>query len=103
MNGFEILQPECYELMWHPIQTTPYRPNKHYGLGWFLGEFSGLKIIGHGGREYGFNSIMLICPQFKITIAILINVHTAESLKLAVKILSIITAYAQRNLTMVYS
>ncbi len=93
-----MISSECYDFMWSPIVNTPYKPNKYYGIGWFIGEiFGGIPVYGHGGREYGFNSLLIVCPYLEITFSILMNVHRAKTLKLAGHILRILFNHRQQN------
>ncbi len=89
-----LIYSTCYDLLWRPLVETPYKPNTHYGIGWFLGRLrkgdDGM-IVGHGGREYGFNSLMLIYPKKQIGMVLLMNTHYANTLKIAGKILMILT------------
>jgi CubicO group peptidase (beta-lactamase class C family) len=50
-----------------------------YGLGWFLREWKGHKIVEHGGNIDGFNSQVAFMPDQKLGFVLLTNV-TASSL-----------------------
>lgn len=50
-----------------------------YGLGWFLRDWSGHKVVEHGGNIDGFNSQVALMPDQKLGFALLTNV-TASSL-----------------------
>jgi CubicO group peptidase (beta-lactamase class C family) len=50
-----------------------------YGLGWFLREWNGHKIVEHGGNIDGFNSQVALMPDQKLGFVLLTNV-TASSL-----------------------
>ena len=45
-----------------------------YGLGWFLQEWNGLKVVQHGGNIDGFNSLVAMIPEKKIGFVMLTNV-----------------------------
>ncbi len=45
-----------------------------YGLGWFLQEWNGLKVVQHGGNIDGFNSMVAMIPEKKIGFVMLTNV-----------------------------
>ena len=50
-----------------------------YGLGWFLRDWNGHKIVEHGGNIDGFNSQVALMPDQKLGFVLLTNV-TASSL-----------------------
>lgn len=45
-----------------------------YGLGWFLREWNGLKVVEHGGNIDGFNSLVGMIPEKKLGFVMLTNV-----------------------------
>lgn len=45
-----------------------------YGLGWFLREWNGLKVVEHGGNIDGFNSLVAMIPEKRLGFAMLTNV-----------------------------
>jgi len=45
-----------------------------YGLGWFLQEWNGLKVVQHGGNIDGFNSLVAMIPEKKLGFVMLTNV-----------------------------
>ena len=45
----------------------------NYGLGWFVSELEGARVIEHGGDIPGFSSHVLSIPEKKIFIAVLSN------------------------------
>jgi CubicO group peptidase (beta-lactamase class C family) len=45
-----------------------------YGLGWFLQDWNGLKVVQHGGNIDGFNSLVAMIPEKKIGFVMLTNV-----------------------------
>lgn len=50
-----------------------------YGLGWFLRQWNGHKVVEHGGNIDGFNSQVALMPDQKLGFVLLTNV-TASSL-----------------------
>ncbi|HEY9170652.1 MAG TPA: serine hydrolase domain-containing protein [Verrucomicrobiae bacterium] len=49
------------------------RPGRSYGFGWYVGEYRGLKEIGHGGETRGFRTRIARFPERKFTVIILAN------------------------------
>jgi CubicO group peptidase (beta-lactamase class C family) len=48
-----------------------------YGLGWFIGEWRGLRLLFHGGNVDGFNALVALLPDQNIGFAILTNVNVS--------------------------
>jgi CubicO group peptidase (beta-lactamase class C family) len=46
-----------------------------YGLGWWVMDYRGEKVVMHGGQMPGFNSAVAFFPERKIGLAVTINVH----------------------------
>ena len=49
------------------------RPGRSYGFGWYVGEYRGLKEIGHSGETRGFRTRIARFPERKFTVIILAN------------------------------
>ena len=65
-----LLQPESMEAMWTPLSSTGWMlgptygpPFEHYGLGWFVGEKDGHRLVGHMGAGDGINAQILLAPD----------------------------------------
>lgn len=46
-----------------------------YGLGWFIGETAGYKAIFHPGYVDGFSTVVVLFPDLKLGIVVLMNQH----------------------------
>lgn len=46
-----------------------------YGLGWWVMDYYGEKVLMHGGQMPGYNSVIAFLPQRKIGFAVMVNVH----------------------------
>lgn len=46
-----------------------------YGLGWWVMDFRGEKVLMHGGQMPGFNSVVAFYPARKVGFAVMVNVH----------------------------
>lgn len=46
-----------------------------YGLGWFIREYRGMRLVYHHGGTLGYNSLQAIIPSKKFAMSILINSH----------------------------
>src|SRR5205814_4121547 len=47
--------------------------NVNYGLGWFLRDWKGHKVVEHGGNIDGFNAQVALMPDQKLGFALLTN------------------------------
>jgi len=62
--------------------TTMYEklyPEAHfltYGLGWFLSDYRGRKVVEHGGAIDGMRAVVAMMPEEKLGLVILTNRHT---------------------------
>ncbi|MBK8149702.1 MAG: beta-lactamase family protein [Acidobacteria bacterium] len=45
-----------------------------YGLGWFVREWNGMKVLEHGGNIDGFNALVAMIPEKKLGFVMLTNV-----------------------------
>lgn len=46
-----------------------------YGLGWWVMDYRGEKVLMHGGQMPGFNSVVAFYPERNLGFAVLVNVH----------------------------
>jgi CubicO group peptidase (beta-lactamase class C family) len=58
-------------------QHNKVTANVHYGLGWFLREWNGHKVIEHGGNIDGFNALVALIPDQKLGFALLTNISVS--------------------------
>jgi CubicO group peptidase (beta-lactamase class C family) len=56
---------------------TDFR-NSHYGFGWYIGNYRGLKEIWHYGETRGFTTRIARFPEKKFTLVILTNRNDAK-------------------------
>jgi len=68
----KFLKPETWEKVFTPY-VTPKGKTLQYGLGWFVKEYKGLKIVWHTGWWYGYSTLLIKIPQKDLTFIILAN------------------------------
>lgn len=75
VNGKRLVSEKGFE-EWIKVQNDKITPNKstNYGLGWFLQNWNGLKVVQHGGNIDGFNSLVAMIPEKKLGFVMLTNV-----------------------------
>lgn len=66
-NGFnEWIKPQM-----------PILGKMSYGLGWFVQDWNGLKVVQHGGNIDGFNSMVAMIPEKKLGFVLLTNITSS--------------------------
>jgi len=63
-------------------------PDAHflnYGLGWFLSDYRGRKVVEHGGNIDGMSALVALIPEEKLGVVILTNLNGSE-LRTALKL-----------------
>ncbi len=51
--------------------------NYHYGLGWFIRDWRGRRIVEHGGNLPGFSAEVAMIPEEKLGLVLLTNVYAS--------------------------
>ena len=93
-NGAPLLQPSTFNELTTPqivmqdvlnseLAPLAYlQPATHfwtYGLGWWVMDLHGEKVLMHGGQMPGYNSAVAFFPQRKFGLAVMVNVHQTLS------------------------
>jgi CubicO group peptidase (beta-lactamase class C family) len=80
-----LLDPPTIELM-----TTAYRTKSgeqtHYGLGCFVREHNGRRIIGHAGWQPQVATFLLIIPENHASVVVLANLEQADVKTIALSV-----------------
>ena len=76
MDG-KLLNAPFVKLMTTEYRTKEGKPTQ-YGLGCFVREHNGRRIIGHGGWGPGLSSFLLILPDQHVAIVILANLEQVD-------------------------
>src|SRR5262249_932424 len=72
-----------YEIPWSLLFPDPHFLN--YGLGWFLSDYRGRKVVEHGGNIDGMSALVAFIPEEKLGLVILTNQNGSE-LRTALKL-----------------
>lgn len=84
-----LVKQSTLDLMWTP--SKPSMSSKGgYGLGW--GSFSekGIRYIGHSGGQQGTSTNLLIAPEKKSAVVVLINMENVSADRLSKQLLQIV-------------
>ena len=91
-NGTRVISRESLEETWAPGVSVPNiyggppemaETMTHYGLGWMVGEYRGLRMISHAGGTAGFTSELAFLPDAGVGIVILSNAFSLHPFPLA--------------------
>ena len=67
----------------HPGELTPYSIKEvqraAYGLGWFVEQYRGTKIVHHGGTITGYKSLVGFVPEKDFAFAVLTNQNNSQA------------------------
>lgn len=73
-QGAKILEPQSYSELWREQAATGWPGyTSEVGLAWFLGEYKGVKARSHSGCDTGFLSNLVILPEIKAAVALMMN------------------------------
>jgi CubicO group peptidase (beta-lactamase class C family) len=82
--------------MWNEQMPSDGLGRMAYGLGWQLGATDGVKDVGHGGSQQGASAMMLIAPDARAGVVVLINSDAAGASALATRLLGIVLGLPPR-------
>src|SRR5215510_1220371 len=72
-----------YDIPWNLLFPDAHFLN--YGLGWFLSDYRGRKVVEHGGNIDGMSALVAFIPEEKLGLVILTNLSGSE-LRTALKL-----------------
>ncbi|MBN1224015.1 MAG: beta-lactamase family protein, partial [Candidatus Aminicenantes bacterium] len=80
-KGVQVLSPQVIEELFTPRTLLPVSPSQKelgthfstYGLGWFLYDYSGKKVVEHSGGMPGFLSRVTLVPEENLGMVVLTN------------------------------
>ena len=73
LDAGRLISPGSRELMMTPVRTSRGAPLP-YGLGWFVQEHRGLKLVWHSGWwEKAYSALYLKVPEERVTLILLAN------------------------------
>jgi CubicO group peptidase (beta-lactamase class C family) len=70
-------------------EEDSYSPPRHfiaYGMGWFLADYRGRLLVGHGGGLPGMRSRVVLVPEESLGIVVLTNSETSAAFYLATEL-----------------
>jgi CubicO group peptidase (beta-lactamase class C family) len=79
LGGKRLVSENLFAELTKPQMKISPDGKVSYGLGWFLQDWKGLRVVQHGGNIDGFNSMVAMIPEKKLGFVMLTNV-TGSSL-----------------------
>jgi CubicO group peptidase (beta-lactamase class C family) len=73
VGGKRLVSEKGYEEWTKPQMNVTPNGKMSYGLGWFLQEWNGLKVVQHGGNIDGFTTLVAMIPEKKLGFVVMIN------------------------------
>jgi len=87
-----LLKKSTTAAMWTP-QKPPADENARrsdYALGWGVGDVEGAKDVGHGGGQQGTSTFIMMVPDQRKGVVVLMNMNGADASSLATAIVTIL-------------
>jgi serine beta-lactamase-like protein LACTB len=84
----KLLKPATREVMWTPLKAADGSQNG-YALGWGNSEKFGLSLVSHSGSQQGTSTSILLMPERRAGIVVLVNMDDADATALSTEILQI--------------
>ena len=78
VDGKRLVSEKGFEEWLKPQMNISPNGKSAYGLGWFLQEWNGLKVVQHGGNIDGFNAMVAMIPEKKLGFVMLTNVSASS-------------------------
>jgi hypothetical protein len=73
-NDKRLVSEEMFAEWFKPHMKINPTGTVNYGLGWFIRDWNGMKVIEHGGNIDGFNALVAMIPEKNLGFVMLTNV-----------------------------
>lgn len=70
-SGERVVSEKNLRTTWEP--QVPVSADTDYGLGWFVEDYRGLRLVHHGGNTLGFTSDLAFLPERGLGVVVLTN------------------------------
>lgn len=85
----QLVSQSTLELMWKPSKQS-HSSRGGYGLGFGTFTENGIRFVGHSGGQQGTSTNMLIAPESKAGVVVLINMENVSADRLSRQLLQIV-------------
>jgi CubicO group peptidase (beta-lactamase class C family) len=90
MLNDRLVKQATRDIMWTPQMPSDGLGRMVYGLGWQAGTTEGVRDVGHAGSQQGASAMILIAPDARAGVVVLINSDAADASGLASQLLKIV-------------
>jgi len=87
----QLLDSHSYGALWNP--STPSHGEVVTGLGWFLGEHRGHRIVQKGGSTTGYETSLILVPDSATAVVVMTNSYPVPKEAIALAFLDIALGY----------
>ncbi len=89
-----LVKRSTRDSMWTPqhasVPDIAEEKHRNYALGWGVGDSAGVPDVGHGGGQQGTSTFIMLAPQQKAGVVVLINMDGVDSSALATDLMKIL-------------
>jgi len=78
-NGTSVLSPDGMSELHRAAVQTP-KEGTSYGMGWFVGPLNDIPVIHHQGETFNFHSNVVLIPQSRKGVVVLMNAENSLDL-----------------------
>lgn len=96
MLNNHLVKSSTRDTMWKEQMPSDGLGRMAYGLGWQFGDTNGVRDVGHDGSQQGASAMILIAPDARSGVVVLINSDAASASELATQLLEIVLGLAPR-------
>jgi len=89
--GDTLIKRATRDVMWTPQKTADGKQNG-YALGWGTGTHDGIFEIGHNGSQQGASTTIILVPEKRDAVVVLINMEEVDARALADQLLKLALA-----------
>lgn len=91
-----LLLRSARDLMWTSLKTADGKETG-YALGWGTGKDLGVPDVEHGGGQQGTSTFILMVPERKAGVIVLMNIESADSSGLATELVKVLLGIQTTN------
>jgi serine beta-lactamase-like protein LACTB, mitochondrial len=91
----KLIKRSTRDLMWTPLKPSDGSKD-NYGLGWATFTEDGVFHVGHSGGQQGTSTELLIAPEKRVGVVVLVNMEDVDSNALAREILKILSGKPEK-------
>lgn len=92
-----LIRSATRKIMWTQPMPSDGLGRMAYGLGWQFGVIDGVRDAGHGGSQQGTSTMILMAPDARAGVVVLINSDAAGASELATRLLRIVLGLPERE------